>query len=70
MMKEGISSETHNLRVSVKGSGCAGLSYAMDFDDRIDDQTDEVIECDGLKIVCDKKSLLYLWEQNWNILMD
>ena len=40
MKKEGLSLETHNLRVGVKGGGCSGLSYVMDFDDKID--TDSV----------------------------
>ena len=60
MKSEGITTENYNLRIGVNGTGCAGLSYKMDFDDKIA-ETDEVIECEGLKVVCDKKSLLYLW---------
>lgn len=52
-------SENHNVRVSVKGGGCSGLMYDLDFDDKIN-PTDEAFEDKGLKILVDKKSLLYL----------
>jgi iron-sulfur cluster assembly protein len=61
MMEEGVTPETHNLRVGVKGGGCSGLSYTMDFDDKIE-PTDNVIEAEGgLKILVDMKSFLYLF---------
>jgi iron-sulfur cluster assembly protein len=61
MMEAGITPDTHHLRVGVKGGGCSGLSYVMDFDDKIE-STDEVVEADaGLKVVIDKKSVLYLF---------
>jgi iron-sulfur cluster assembly protein len=61
MMEQGVTPETHNLRVGVKGGGCSGLSYTMDFDDKIE-PTDNVIEADGgLKILVDMKSFLYLF---------
>ena len=61
LMKDGgLTPDSHNLRVGVKGGGCSGLSYTMDFDDRIE-PTDEVVEVDGLKVVIDRKSLLYLY---------
>jgi iron-sulfur cluster assembly protein len=61
MKDSGLSTETHNLRVGVKGGGCSGLSYTMDFDEVIDTTTDDVVEVsNGLKIVIDRKSLLYL----------
>ena len=61
MENEGISPETHKLRVGVIGGGCSGLSYAMDFDNTIE-PTDEIVEIDGgLKVVIDRKSLLYLY---------
>ncbi len=52
-------SDQHNIRVSVKGGGCSGLMYDLDFDDKISD-ADEIFEDKGVKILCDKKSLLYL----------
>ncbi len=47
------------LRVGVKGGGCSGFSYVLDFtaDRRPNDQ---VFEQDGVTILCDPKSLLYL----------
>ena len=53
------------LRVGVKGGGCSGLSYIMDFDDKLNDG-DEVFEDNGIKIVCDMKSLLYLFGTELN----
>lgn len=47
------------LRVSVVGGGCSGLSYKMDFDNE-SKPTDQVFEDNGLKVVTDMKSLLYL----------
>ena len=35
MMEEGITPDTHNLRVGVNGGGCSCLSYFMKFDDEI-----------------------------------
>jgi iron-sulfur cluster assembly protein len=61
LMVEGkINTDTHHLRVGVKGGGCSGLSYVMDFDDTFD-PTDEVIDLGQLKIVIDRKSVLYLF---------
>ena len=47
------------LRVSVVGGGCSGLSYKMDFDNE-SKPSDQVFEDNGMKIVTDMKSLLYL----------
>jgi iron-sulfur cluster assembly protein len=47
------------LRVSVVGGGCSGLSYKLDFDNE-SRATDQVFEDNGMKIVTDMKSLLYL----------
>lgn len=50
------------LRVGVRQGGCSGMSYMMDFEDaskmRVDD---EVYDYDGFKIICDRKSMLYLY---------
>lgn len=59
MQEEGIGDGTHFLRVGVKGGGCSGLSYVMDFDTEIT-ESDEIVNLPDLKIVIDKKSLLYL----------
>jgi len=47
------------IRVGVKGGGCSGLSYVLDFDSEMK-PGDQEFEDKGVKIVCDKKSLLYL----------
>lgn len=49
----------HFLRVSVKGGGCSGLSYNLDFDNEIK-PGDQEFNNDGLKVICDLKSFLYL----------
>ena len=46
------------LRLMVKGGGCSGLSYAMNFDRQ--KEKDNVFEFGGLKVLVDPKSLLYL----------
>lgn len=52
-------SVNHNLRVSVQGGGCSGLMYQLGFDDKTN-EGDKVFEDKGIKILVDKKSLLYL----------
>ena len=50
---------TEGLRLGVKGGGCSGVSYAIEFADKIRGR-DHVFEFQGLKIVVDPKSLIYL----------
>ena len=47
------------LRVGVKGGGCSGFSYTLGFDDSVS-ETDQVAEVEGVRLVCDPKSFLYL----------
>ncbi|MEC7233179.1 MAG: iron-sulfur cluster assembly accessory protein [Planctomycetota bacterium] len=47
------------LRVGVKGGGCSGFSYTLGFDDEVK-PTDQINEEDGVKVICDPKSFLYL----------
>jgi len=47
------------LRVSVVGGGCSGLSYKLDFDNEAQPR-DQVFEDQGVKVVTDLKSFLYL----------
>lgn len=49
----------HNIRVGVIGGGCSGLMYDLEFDSQVK-PTDSIVEDKGIKIVVDKKSLLYL----------
>lgn len=60
LKKEEGKSVEHNVRVAVQGGGCSGLMYDLTFDDAVVQDNDEVFEDKGLKILCDKKSLLYL----------
>ncbi len=48
------------VRVSVTSGGCSGLSYNMDFDNE-SQPNDQVFEDNGLKVVTDLKSFLYLF---------
>lgn len=50
------------LRVGVRQGGCSGMSYMMDFEDASNiSEHDEVFDYEGFKIICDRKSLLYLY---------
>jgi iron-sulfur cluster assembly protein len=47
------------IRVGVKGGGCSGLMYELTFDNE-DKEGDKAFEDNGVKVVVDKKSFLYL----------
>lgn len=47
------------IRVGVKGGGCSGLTYQLDFD-TIQKEDDKVFQDNEVTIVVDKKSFLYL----------
>ena len=51
--------DSYFLRVSVVGGGCSGLSYKLDFDNE-QKPMDQVFEDNGVKVVTDLKSFLYL----------
>lgn len=48
------------LRLGVKGGGCSGFSYQMLVDEATPKQYDSLFEQDGIKILVDAKSHLYL----------
>jgi iron-sulfur cluster assembly protein len=47
------------LRMGVKGGGCSGLSYSLEFDNETGPR-DKKFDIDGVQVVCDAKSYLYL----------
>lgn len=51
------------LRVGVRQGGCSGMSYFMEFEDNVnvDEKFDETTEVEGMTIVCDMKSLMYMF---------
>jgi iron-sulfur cluster assembly protein len=48
------------VRVSVVSGGCSGLTYKMDFDNEIK-TGDQIFEDRGMRLVTDRKSILYLF---------
>lgn len=59
MQHDGFSPNEHFVRVGVKSGGCSGLSYDLKFDDK-QENDDKMFEDNGIKIIVDKKSFLYL----------
>lgn len=51
--------DSYFLRVGVVGGGCSGLSYKLDFDNE-KKPMDQEFEDNGIKVVTDLKSFLYL----------
>ena len=47
------------LRMSVESVGCSGMSYKMDFSSE-KNEFDKIFETNGLSVICDLKSWLYL----------
>jgi iron-sulfur cluster assembly protein len=59
MEEDGFNPNTDFVRVGVKSGGCSGLSYDLKFD-KTQKETDKVFESNGVKIIVDTKSFLYL----------
>ena len=59
MTDEGYNATTDFVRVGVKSGGCSGLSYELKFD-KSQQETDKLFTDNDVKIVVDKKSVLYL----------
>ncbi len=59
MGADGFNPDQDFIRVGVKSGGCSGLSYDLKFDNSRGDD-DKVFEDNGVRILVDKKSFLYL----------
>lgn len=60
LQTEQLNAGNYFVRVSVISGGCSGLSYKMDFDNQ-SKPNDQVFEHNGVKVVTDLKSFLYLF---------
>ncbi|UCH85560.1 MAG: iron-sulfur cluster assembly accessory protein [Candidatus Latescibacterota bacterium] len=59
MENEGLAAEDTYLRVAVKGGGCSGLSYELEFTE--EKQVGDVeVEKNGVRVLVDLKSQIYL----------
>ena len=47
------------LRIGIKTTGCSGMAYVLEFVDEMTDE-DSVFESQGVKIIVDPKSMIYL----------
>jgi len=59
MNEDGFDTTKDFVRVGVKSGGCSGLSYDLKFD-KEQSEGDKVFEDNGVRIIVDKKSFLYL----------
>ncbi len=60
-------SDSHGLRVGVKGGGCSGFSYILGFD--LEKENDQIFEIEGIRVLMQKSHAIYLlgmeidWEE-------
>jgi iron-sulfur cluster assembly protein len=59
MREEGVDPSSRYLRVGVRGGGCSGLSYKLEFDANLQ-EGDEVFPAGDARVVVDSKSMLFL----------
>ncbi|MEL0184187.1 MAG: iron-sulfur cluster assembly accessory protein [Bacteroidota bacterium] len=59
MEADGFNHDRDYIRVGVKSGGCSGLTYDLNFDKKIN-ENDKVYEDNGVRIIVDNKSFLYL----------
>ena len=57
--QQSLTPETTYLRLGVKGGGCSGFTYSLDLS-QSKDENDEEDKDNGIKMICDPKSYLYL----------
>jgi iron-sulfur cluster assembly protein len=48
------------IRLGVRGGGCSGFSYVLQFEDSAPNKKDIVLEVEGINVVIDGKSIIYL----------
>ena len=60
MVDQGVTPETVYLRAAVAGGGCSGFQWKLVLDEEVNATRDMVQEVQGLRIVVDKRSALYL----------
>lgn len=65
LLKEEGLDNTYFLRVGVISGGCSGLQYTMKFDNQLLDGDEKFIDGD-IVVVCDKRSILYLFGTELN----
>jgi iron-sulfur cluster assembly protein len=58
--RDGNLPEKIYLRMRVVGGGCSGFQHKLDLDPTINEKLDEVFELQGVPVVVDKRSLMYL----------
>ncbi len=58
--QQGLPEDATRLRVGVKGGGCSGFSYVLDLTEEQVGENDDELESQGIKILIDNKSHLYL----------
>lgn len=59
MTEDGLNPAEDFIRVGVKSGGCSGLEYVLKFDNQ-KHENDQVFEDNGIKVIVEKKSMLYL----------
>jgi iron-sulfur cluster assembly protein len=59
MTEEGFNPSEDFIRVGVKSGGCSGLEYILIFDNK-KVEGDQIFEDNGIKVIIEKKSILYL----------
>src|SRR5579864_4101894 len=60
IVEQKLPAEQTKLRVGVKGGGCSGFSYLLDLTEEPKGESDEQVESQGIQILIDNRSLLYL----------
>ena len=59
IQQQSLDAEKTFLRVGVKGGGCSGFSYTLDLTEHMS-ESDEQWDVNGIKVICDPKSNIYL----------